>query len=258
VYWSPDPVFFVIGPLVVHWYGFLFTLGLMASIWVGHERFKQRGLPEKDASNLSLVLFVATFLGAHVGYFVFYRPGELLSDPSVLLDVRRGLSSHGGGVGVIVAGWAYVRWRKADFREYADAVTLAAVWLFPFIRLGNFFNSEIVGRPTDLPWGVVFANVGLMEPRHPVQLYEAVMNVGLIGVSIWLHRERARLAKGATILILLGLYFTGRFGFEFLKEFQDMDAGQTWTRGAQLSLPPALACWVLLWWIRPVFVRRDR
>jgi phosphatidylglycerol---prolipoprotein diacylglyceryl transferase len=254
VHWNPDPVLFIIGPLVVHWYGFLFTLGLLATFWVGHERFKQRGLEEKDASNLSFILMIALFVGAHVGYFVFYRPGELLRNPAVLFDFRQGLASHGGGIGVVVAVWAYARWRKVDFRDYADAVMLSAVWLFPFIRVGNFFNSEIVGRPTDLPWGVVFEAAGFTQPRHPVQLYEAAMNVALIGMSIWLHRNRATLTKGATCLILMALYFTGRFSLEFVKEFQDMEDGQWWTRGAQLSLPPAVICWALLWWIRPVFV----
>ncbi len=255
MHWNPDPLLFVIGPLAVHWYGFLFTLGLLVTIWMGHERFKQRGLPEDDASNLSFILPVALFVGAHLGYIVFYRFGDVLRDPSLLFDFRQGLASHGGGIGILVAVYAYARYKKADFRDYADAVMLAAIWLFPFIRVGNFFNSEIVGRPTDLPWGVIFDRTGLPEPRHPVQLYEAAMNVGLIGLSIWLNERRARLKKGATILILLALYFTGRFFFEFTKEYQEMDAGQWLTRGAQLCLPPAIVCWALLFRMRPVFLR---
>ena len=124
---------------------------------------------------------------------------------------------------------------------------LAAVWVFPWVRIGNFMNSEIYGRPTDVPWAVVFDSVSPL-PRHPTQLYEAALGFLLIAVSVWLDRKQARrLRPGALFLILLGLYFFWRFLVEFFKEYQTLDGAQAaLTMGQWLSLPIFSLCALVL------------
>lgn len=255
MHWNADPVMLRWGALAVYWYGFLFTAGLFATVWMAHRFFVERGLEEKHASNLTFWLLSGLFLGAHVLDVVVYNWSTFVAHPAVLFDFRFGLSSHGGAIGVISALWIYARLYRLDFYRVADAITLAAVWLFPFIRVGNFINSEVVGRPTDMPWGVIFDAVGLAEPRHPSQLYEAALGTTLIITGMWLHRRwRHRLRKGATSFLLLGGYFTVRFGLEFFKERQSESDGFALVLGQLLSLPGTVIFGGLLWWRRPLLV----
>jgi len=255
MHWNPDPLMLQIGPLFVFWYGFLFTCGLFATIWVGHRVFVARGLEERHASNLTFWLVAGLFLGAHLFELLFYNWAAFMADPAILFDPRIGLSSHGGAVGVISAVLLYARAYRIDTYRLADAVTLAAVWLFPFIRTGNFMNSEVVGRPTTMPWGVVFEQLGESQARHPSQLYEAALGVALIITATVLHRRyRHRLRKGVTSFLLLGVYFTLRFGLEFFKERQAVSPDFPLNMGQLLSLPGALAFGFVLWRRRPLWV----
>lgn len=244
---------FQVGPFAVAWYGFFFALGLLITIWMGHRVFVQRGLEEKHASNLTFATIAGLFIGAHLFDVFFYNWDKFLADPSIVLDPRRGLSSHGGAAGVILAMVIYSRAMRLDFHRVADGVILAAVWLIPTVRLGNFFNSEVVGRVTDVPWGVVFLNKELLEPRHPSQLYEALMGVVVISLAYWLHRHRARVRRGATFYLSLGVYFSLRFLLEYFKEYQAIAPNFPLTMGQLLSLPGAAACFTALWIIKPIF-----
>ena len=240
-----------LGSLTVGWYGFFFTVGLLMSIWMGHRVFVQRGIEEKHASNLTFATMAGLFIGAHLFDVFFYNWDKFIIDPSIVLDPRRGLSSHGGAVGVIVAFFVYSRVMRLSFHRVADGIILAAVWLIPTVRLGNFFNSEVVGRTTDVPWGIVFVNAGLPQPRHPSQLYEALMGVVVISLAYWLHARRARVRSGATFYLTLGVYFSLRFVLEYFKEYQTIAPNFPLTMGQLLSLPGAVICFGVLWVRRP-------
>ncbi|MCX4239703.1 prolipoprotein diacylglyceryl transferase [Paraliomyxa miuraensis] len=254
--WNPDPVMLRVGDLAIFWYGFLFTAGLFATVWMGHRFFVERGLEEKHASNLTFALLAGLFIGAHVIDVVFYNWPVFVENPLVLFDFRFGLSSHGGAVGVISALYLYARVMRLDFHRVADAITLAAVWLFPFIRTGNFINSEVVGRPTTVPWGVVFEAVDPWQARHPSQLYEAALGTSLIILGMVLHKRwRHRLRKGATSYLLLGIYFTVRFLLEFFKDRQAITEDAFFLNmGQLLSLPGAVIFGWLVWKRRPLLV----
>lgn len=241
-----------IGSFAVAWYGFFFAIGLLITIAVGHKVFPQRGVEEKHASNLTFATIAGLFIGAHLFDVFFYNFDKFLLDPSIVLDPRRGLSSHGGAAGVIAAMVIYSRAMRLDFHRVADGVILAAIWLIPTVRLGNFFNSEVVGRPTDVPWGVVFTNAGLTEPRHPSQLYEVVMGVVVITLAFWLHRRRDRVRRGATFYLTLGVYFTLRFVLEWFKEYQAISPSFPFTMGQLLSVPGAVICFGAVWLMRPI------
>ncbi len=245
--WDLDPTLFKFGPIEIRWYGLCFVIGLLLAISRMERSFRDRDLPEKHASALGLWLPVGMIIGAHLLHLVFYEPRSFIDNPRRIIEIGVGLASHGGGVGVIVALWIFCRKHGAPFLRYADAVMVAAVWLFPWVRIGNFFNSEIFGRPTDLPWGVVFAYRGLAEPRHPSQLYEAFAGFLLIGVAVWMHRRREQMPPGAALYWLLLLYFSGRFLVEYVKEYQVLNATVPLTMGQWLSLPIVLVCAALLW-----------
>ena len=251
--WAPNPVMLQLGSFSIRWYGFFFFVGLLITIWVGHRVFPKRGIDEVHASNLTFATVAGLFLGAHLFDVFFYNWDAFLADPSILFGLRRGLSSHGGVAGVIIAVIVYVRIKRLDFHRVADAVLLAAVWLIPTVRMGNFFNSEVVGRPTDLPWGIRFVNAGLPEPRHPSQLYEVLMGVVVISVAFWLHKHRDRVRKGVTFYLPLALYFTIRFFLEYFKEYQAVSPSFPLTMGQLLSLPGAIVCFGAVWLIRPIF-----
>ena len=122
-------------------------------------------------------------------------------------------------------------------------VMVAAVWLFPWVRVGNFFNAEILGHVTEVPWAVVFDHADPEHARHPVQLYEALAGVALVGLSELAEgRWRERLVDGALFYSLLFTYFAYRFGLEFFKDSQGVDDGWTLNMGHWLSLAPLLFC----------------
>ncbi|HJK95849.1 MAG TPA: prolipoprotein diacylglyceryl transferase [Polyangiaceae bacterium LLY-WYZ-14_1] len=245
--WNVDPVLFELGPLEIRWYGLFFAFGLLLTVNRVHKSFRDRKLPEEQAATLSLLLPLGMIIGAHLIHLIFYEPESFWRNPRRIIEIGYGLASHGGGLGVAVALWLYVRAKKGSFLRYLDAVMIGAVWLFPWVRIGNFFNSEIVGRATDLPWAVVFARRGEDFARHPVQLYEALAGFALIGVAEWMDRQRGRWPRGVLFSVLLGLYFTYRFLLEYTKEYQVLAPGFPLTMGQLLSLPPLLLAAGFVW-----------
>jgi prolipoprotein diacylglyceryl transferase len=230
------------------------------------ENFESYGLPREHGERLTLWIPIGMLLGAHYFHLIFYQPEGLLDLPHFdadghfvlgsLLGLGSGLASHGGAIGSVVA--LYVFWRRhgrpswIPFHRYADAVMVTSVWVYPWVRLGNFFNSEIVGRPTDGPFGIVFDRFDPV-PRHPVQLYEALLYFGEIGLVLWAHRHYARrLRDGTMFYSVLGLHFALRFIAEFFKESQGIDEG--WplhlNMGHVLSAPITIVCAILVFGTR--------
>lgn len=217
--WDLDPVAFSIGPVSLRWYGLLFAFGMALSLRATLVYGSERGLEREKVEPLLMVMLVSGLTGSHLGHLVFYEPSSLLSDPLRLFQLGRGLSSHGAALGLIGGTLIYSRIRRLDFWAYIDLTMLSVMWTFPFVRLGNFANSEIVGNPTDVPWAVVFVRYSDQLPRHPVQLYEALECALLVVLGSWMHRrKRDALPAGVTFLVLLGVHFAARFLLEVFKE----------------------------------------
>ncbi|MCU0692300.1 MAG: prolipoprotein diacylglyceryl transferase [Polyangiaceae bacterium] len=239
--WNIDPVALDLGFFQIRWYGICFMIGLMLGASVLPRALERRGLPKDDAGSLTIWGSVGMIIGAHLVHLAFYEPRSFIDNPIRIIQVGLGLASHGGGLGAIIATALLARKRNVDFHTYVDVVINGAVWVIPFVRLGNFFNSEIYGRVTDVPWGVVFSRHGFVQTRHPSQLYEAAVGFALAGLTVFLeHKRRDKLRPGALFYLVLGLYFTTRFLVEYVKEYQVLSPDVPLTMGQLLSLPFAL------------------
>jgi prolipoprotein diacylglyceryl transferase len=246
--WNIDPVLLHLGPLQLRWYGLLFAAGIWAAYRVGVWSFERAGGSQEEANRLLGYVVVGTIVGARLGHCLLYEPAYYLRHPLEILAVwRGGLASHGGAAGIIVAVWLFARRTGRPVLWLLDRVAVAAPVAAACIRVGNFFNSEIVGRPSAVPWAVIFARLDLV-PRHPAMLYEAAAYLMIFVVMLGLER-RTRLSQrpGALAGSLLVLIFGARFAIEFLKEPQEaFEAALPLNMGQLLSLPVVLIGLLLL------------
>jgi phosphatidylglycerol---prolipoprotein diacylglyceryl transferase len=239
IVWNVNPVLIQVGPLGIRWYGVLFAVGLLAAYEVGWRIFQRDGLPRTDVDRLFAYVVLGTVVGARLGHTLLYEPGFYLTHPLQILYIwRGGLASHGGAVGIIVAVWWFARRSGRPMLWLLDRVGLVAPIAAASIRLGNLFNSEIVGKPSQVPWAIIFTRVD-QQPRHPAQLYEALGYI-VIGLILWAARQRSSLPQqnGRMFGLALVLIFGFRFGIEFLKEPQvAAEAGMAFDLGQLLSIP---------------------
>ena len=253
IYQGLDPIAFSLGPLVVRWYGLAYVLGFVcaaAIIYFVAKRWKL-GMSEDNLLTLMVCAIVGVVLGARIGYVLFYGDGCYLSHPLEILAFNQGgMSFHGGLVGLLIGGAVAARMTRIPFLTLADLGSIAApIGLF-FGRCANFVNGELWGAPTDGPLGVVFGGAAGMMPRHPSQLYEAVLE-GLVifCVLFALSRKRPPRPQGTFLGAFLVLYGIFRFLIEFVRE-PDVQLGYLWggwlTMGQVLSAPLIVAGIALL------------
>lgn len=248
IYWNADPTFFSLGPFTVRWYGLLFALAFILGYWIVGWMFRREHKPVEDLDRLLLYMMFGTVIGARLGHVLFYDPAYYFSRPMEILKIwEGGLASHGGAIGIFAALYLYAR-RRPDqpYLWLLDRVAVPTALGGVFIRLGNLFNSEILGVPTEAPWAFVFARVD-MVPRHPAQLYESLA-YGLIFMmllAVYRHRGAAT-PRGFLLGLLLMLVFGARFIIEFVKASQAAyDVGML-SVGQWLSIPLVAAGAVLL------------
>ena len=255
IYQGLDPIAFSLGPLVVRWYGLAYVLGFVcaaAIIYFVAKRWKL-GMSEDNLLTLMVCAIVGVVLGARIGYVLFYGDGYYLAHPLEILAFNQGgMSFHGGLVGLLIGGAVAARITRIPFLTLADLGSIAApIGLF-FGRCANFVNGELWGAPTDGPLGVVFGGAAGMMPRHPSQLYEAVLE-GLVifCVLFALSRKRPPRPQGTFLGAFLVLYGIFRFLIEFVRE-PDVQLGYLWggwlTMGQVLSAPLIVAGIALLIW----------
>jgi prolipoprotein diacylglyceryl transferase len=187
-----------------------------------------------------LYLVAGTTIGARLGHCLFYAPGYYLARPLEILKIwEGGLASHGGTAGVIIALWMFSRKNpEFTFMWLLDRVSVPVALVACFIRFGNLMNSEILGRPTDLPWAVIFEKVDQL-PRHPAQVYESLTYLALFIVTMTIYRKsKTPPAPGLLFGISMVWIFGSRIGWEFLKENQEaFEAGMLLNMGQLLSIP---------------------
>ena len=244
IHWNVDPEIVHIGFFSLRYYSLLFMLSFLIGIYIMRWIFKQEGKNPDDVDSLLIYTLFGTVIGARLGHCLFYDPVYYLSNPIRILKVwEGGLASHGAAIGILLAIYLYVKKHKDQpYLWLMDRVVITVALAAFFIRLGNFFNSEIIGRPTDLPWAIVFDRVDNV-PRHPSQLYEAFAYLIIFFVIFKIYKKyKANLPQG----YIFGIFLIGIFGFrifvEFYKENQSaFEAGMILDMGQILSIPLVLA-----------------
>ena len=246
-----DPVAVQVGPLAVHWYGLMYVVAFGLGWWLGRVRAADpaRGWRGSDVDDVLFYVALGVVAGGRLGYMLFYNLGDALSEPlSVLRVWEGGMSFHGGLLGVIVAMLLYSRRRSRPFFEVADFIAPLVPLGIAAGRVGNFINGNLWGRPSDLPWAMVFPGAGEL-PRHPSQLYQALLEGVALFVLLWWFSRRPRPVMATSGLFLLA-YAVFRSAAEFVR-VPDRQYGYLafdWlTMGQVLCLPMALAGVWLLW-----------
>ncbi|MAT38179.1 MAG: prolipoprotein diacylglyceryl transferase [Ectothiorhodospiraceae bacterium] len=240
IHWNVDPELITIGPFHLRWYGLLFALGFILAYYVMAWMFKREKRSEDDLNRLLLFMMVSTVIGARLGHCLFYEPQFYLSNPIEILKVwEGGLASHGAALGILIGLSLFVkRTPNMTFNWIIDRIAVVIPIAALCVRLGNLFNSEILGIPGDVPWAFVFERIDSV-PRHPVQLYEAFSYAGLFFVLFGLYKKGDILKKPP---MLAGIFLIGLFSLRFLTEFfksSQTHIDTTWaiSMGQFLSLP---------------------
>ena len=251
IHWNPDPALFHLDGFTLRWYSVLWMIAILTGSQVVYHLYKQKGLPLDTFQTLFTYSFIGIFAGARLGHCLFYDPGYYLSHFwEMILPIKfmpdgnwkftgyEGLASHGGTLGLIIALWLYCRKTKLHYMDVLDMIAVATPITACFIRLANLMNSEIIGKPSDVPWAFVFERVDML-PRHPGQLYEAIAYLILFFIMIYLYKNYSKkLHRGFFFGLCLTYIFTFRFFIEFLKENQeDFENSMMFNMGQWLSVP---------------------
>jgi len=246
-----DPVFLRLGPLEFRWYGLMYIIGFICAYFIilaGVKRTKI-GLTRDDVADFVFTVAMGIILGGRTGYILFYNLAYYLDHPLKVFAVwEGGMSFHGGLAGGILAGLYYVRKKKVPIFRMADIVAPSIPVGLGLGRFGNFINGELYGRVTDVPWGMVFSAGGNL-PRHPSQLYEAILEGPVTYLILWAlgRKERPAGVISWTFIALYGLF---RFFVEFFRE-PDQQLGYIFgffSMGQMLSFPMFLLGMGMVWW----------
>jgi phosphatidylglycerol:prolipoprotein diacylglycerol transferase len=247
--WDLNPVIPIeIGPLQIRYYGLIFVLTLLTAYAFWMKQMKRGGYPKQTSEAFFLWGIIAVVVGARLGHCFFYRADHFLANPhEILLFWQGGLASHGATVGLVIALILYSLRHKLPILDITDRFAMSAAIGAAGVRLGNFMNSEIVGRPTDVPWAVLFMRAGKFSdvPRHPSQLYEFAMGVTVLLLLILADKLAGKEKRPRAMMtgLFLTLYFAGRFCVEFFKEYhiEDLSDRSPLTMGQYLSIIPFAA-----------------
>jgi phosphatidylglycerol:prolipoprotein diacylglycerol transferase len=227
---APDPIAFQIGPLPVYWYGLAYMVGLAATYFVITREARRRGLDARLVDNGIIVVAVAALAGGRLYHVI--DQWDLYKDnlASIVLPPYTGLGAYGGIVTGTIAAWLFTRWQRQPFWKWADVIVPGVFVMQAIGRWGNFFNQELYGPPTNLPWGIaiqcenrVAAWACAQYPEattafHPLFLYESLS--GLLGAVtlLWLARRfGSRLRPGDLALLFFAWYAVVRFALEPLR-----------------------------------------
>lgn len=277
ILWNPSDTALSFGPFTIHWYSLCWLIGLALAYLIVQRLYREQKVKEGLFDPLFVYCFIGILVGARLGHCLFYQPDiflsswhhfveifipiEFLSDGSWHFTGYRGLASHGGTLGLMIALWAYVRKTDMNLWQVLDNIAIATPVTACFIRLGNLMNSEIIGKVTDMPWAFVFERVDAM-PRHPGQLYEAIAYAILFFIGWRLYRRMPqRVGTGYFFGLCLAYIFTARFFIEFTKEVQEaFEASLPLDMGQLLSLPfivLGVACMVGGKWMDKIVKRKQ-
>ncbi len=256
IIWNHDGSILDLGFYDLRWYSLFFAVGFVFSFYLMKRKFKEEQVSEEKLDILLIYLVFATILGSRLGHCLFYEFDYYSQNPAeILLPVRfspkfeftgfRGLASHGGAIGILIAVVLYGKTQKMNFLWVMDKLALVIPMSAGFIRVGNLFNSEMIGNPTSFSWAFVFEKVDDI-PRHAGQLYEAIAYFSIFLV-LNLISMKIKKQNGFMFGLFLVLMFTARFFIEFFKIDQvSFESGMTLNMGQLLSIPFVIAGFFLM------------
>lgn len=261
--WNVDSViFWITDSFPLKYYGLLFVTGLILGYYIVKKIYTKENIPVENLDKILIYIVIGTVLGARLGHCLFYEPDYFFKNPvEILLPIKkigdtyqfvgfRGLASHGGTIGVLIAVIMYCKKYKVNLLWQLDRIAIAVPITAAFIRFGNFMNSEIYGKPTDGSWGVVFQKDDVI-PRHPTQLYEAFSYLLIFAILYFLYQYKIfKKGNGVIFGCFLVLLFTARFCIEYFKENQESFENQMpINMGQLLSIPFIVTGLILIAWV---------
>ncbi|MDP4589626.1 MAG: prolipoprotein diacylglyceryl transferase [Burkholderiaceae bacterium] len=215
-----DPIAIKLGPLEVHWYGLMYLIGFGSAWLLGRWRVNRKltRVTLVDFEDLIFMCMIGVVLGGRLGYVFFYKPAYYLSNPLEIFYLwQGGMSFHGGLLGVLAMMALFAKRRDYKFLELGDLMAPLIPLGLAAGRMGNFINGELWGRPTDLPWGMVFPGSADGIARHPSQLYQFGLEGLTLFVLIWWFARLPRPTGQVSAVFLIG-YGMLRFLAEYARE----------------------------------------
>lgn len=244
IFWNVSPEIMKLGPFSLRWYGLLFASGFVLGYLILTKIYKLEKKPLADLEQLSIYVILGTVIGARLGHCLFYDPVYYLSHPIEIIKVwEGGLASHGAAIGILISIYLITKKQKDKTMLWIlDRLVIVVALGGSLIRLGNLFNSEIIGRPADVPWAFIFARVDEI-PRHPAQLYESFFYLITFVVLYFTYmKTNKKSLPGYLFGLALVMIFGFRFFVEFIKENQSpFEQGMILDMGQLLSIPFVIA-----------------
>ncbi|MEK9657641.1 MAG: prolipoprotein diacylglyceryl transferase [bacterium] len=215
------PTLIKIGPLALHWYGLAYIIGIIGGYIIIQKKLSSQ-LPLNNDQKMNFILYISIgiLLGGRLGYILFYNASYYLKNPFEIVALwQGGMAFHGGILGAIVAMILFSKHNKGKVWAYLDLIALVAPLGIGLGRICNFINGELYGRVTTLPWGMVFPTGGPL-PRHPSQLYEAVLEGLILGLCLYRYSKTPHHIQhpGNLACLFALLYSSFRFIIEFVRE----------------------------------------
>lgn len=251
--WNMDPEIFSIGFVSIRYYSLLFMLSFIIGIAIFHGVYKRENQPKEDLDPLLIYMMLGTVIGARLGHCFFYDPIYYLSNPVKILKVwEGGLASHGAAIGILLALYLFSKKHPHQpFLWLVDRVVITVALAGFFIRTGNLFNSEIIGKATNVPWAFIFVRAQVSDPltpRHPAQIYEALAYLIIFFILYRIYKtQESKVRRGFLLGLFLTLIFGVRFIVEFFKENQvAFESGLALNMGQILSVPAVIAGLILM------------
>lgn len=268
--WQPSLEMFQIGSFSVRWYSMMWVLGLLLGYIIVQRLYKKQNIEEEKFEPLFFYCFIGILIGARLGHCIFYEPGYYLTSRTgfweMLLPIHHtaaggwkftgyeGLASHGGTIGLFIGLWLYSKRQDMKLWTVVDNIAIATPVVCSFIRIGNLMNSEIIGKVTDVPWAFIFHTNeavvnGMLVPRHPAQLYEAIAYLAIFFIGLWIYsRHKDLVGTGFYFGYCVFTIFLFRFFVEFLKKEQvAFEQGMPLDMGQILSIPFVVIAAYAMW-----------
>ena len=234
----------------VYWYGISWVIAILSIHWFAKRNIATTAnFTKEHVEDFLFYGVLGAIIGGRLGYMLFYGMDQILSDPFSILRIwEGGLSFHGGLFGVIVAFLIFSKKINIPFFEFSDHIAVSFPLGLGIVRIGNFLGGELLGRPTDLPWGMTFWSDPLQLSRHPSQLYQAFLEgPALFFIMYFLFkRKMPRMALSGYFLVFYGLFRIITEQFRTPDSHIGFDLFDMITRGQILSLPMVLAGITLL------------